>query len=73
MVVRLFDDVIRVDGDFAAAARCVHDVLRDGVAGSVAAECGNDVDSRLQGGAEMAGAFDQIALVKVVGPDTALQ
>ena len=68
--VVLFDDVLRVDWNLAAAAGAVDDELRDGVAGGMTAEAFDDLDSFGDSGAEVGGALDEIALVKVVGTDT---
>ena len=65
------DEVVGVDGDFAAPARSVDDELGDGVAGGVAAQAFDDGYSFGDGGAEVGGAGDEVALVEVVRPDAA--
>lgn len=63
----MFDDVLRVDGDFSAATGAVDDELGDGVAGGVTAEAFDDLDAFGHAGAEVGGALDEVALVEVVG------
>ncbi len=65
------EDVVGVDGDFAAAAGGVDDELGDGVAGGVTAEGFDDFNAFVDGGAEVGGALDEVALVEVVGADAA--
>ncbi len=65
------EDVVGVDGDFAAASGSVDDELGDGVAGGVAAEGFDDFNAFVDGGAEVGGALDEVALVEVVGADPA--
>jgi hypothetical protein len=69
LVVRVADQVVGHDRDLAAAAGGVHDVLRHGIAGGVAAQALHDLDALADRRAEVAGAFDQVALVDVVRPD----
>ena len=47
------DEVVRVDGNLAAAAGGVDDELGDGVAGGVAAELFDDFDAFSDAGAEV--------------------
>ena len=65
------DDVIRVDWDFSAAAGTVDDELRNRVTGGVAAQAFNDRHAFRDRGAEVRGAGDEVALVKVIRPDAA--
>ena len=67
----MFDDVLRVDGDFSTAAGAVHNELGDGVAGGVTTEALNDLDAFGHAGAEVGGAFDEVALVEVVRANAA--
>ena len=64
-------DVFRIEGNFAAASWPVDHVLRDAVAGGVAAETFDDFEALIDSGAEMLGALDEIGLIKVVGADAA--
>jgi hypothetical protein len=70
-VVIAAEDVFGADGDFAAAAGCIDDVLGDGVAGGMAAEFIHDLEALSDAGAEVGGAGDQIALIDVVGSHAA--
>jgi len=63
------DDGDGIDGDFAAAARGVNDVLRDGVAGGVAAERFDDLDALANGGTKVMGTTNEVTLVNVVRTD----
>ena len=67
----MFDDVLRVDGDFSTAAGAVDDELGDGVAGGVTTEALNDLDAFGHAGAEVRGALDEIALIEVVWANAA--
>src|ERR1700756_2785450 len=46
-------DIVRVDGHFAAAARSVDDVLWDGVTGGVTAEAFHDLEALADAGAQV--------------------
>ena len=65
------EDVVGVDGDFAAAAGGVDDELGNGVAGGVAAKGFDDFNALVDGGAKVGGALDEVALIEVVGADAA--
>ena len=67
----IVNDVVGVDGDFSASARSVDNILGDGVARCVSAESLNDGNSFFDACAKVGGAFDEIALVEVVGADPA--
>src|SRR5690606_10669518 len=66
---RLGDDVVGVDRDFSSTAWSVNDEGRDGVAGGVAAQVFDDLDTLRDGRAEVLQPFREVALVNVVGPD----
>ena len=67
------DEVVGVDRDFATAAGTINDKLGYGIAGGVAAQAFDDIDAFRDGGAEVGGAGDEVALVEVVRPDAAHQ
>src|ERR1035437_8832719 len=69
LAIGVADQVIGHDRDLAAAAGRIHDIRRNGVAGGVAAQALHDLDALANRGAEVTGAFDQIARVDVVRPD----
>src|ERR1700722_15378388 len=60
------DDRIRRDQDLSAAAGRVDAEARRRIAGGMSAQCADDLDSRLDAGAKMAGAADRITLIEVV-------
>lgn len=68
-VVVSAEDVFGADGDFAAAAGGIDDVLGDGVAGGMASEFIDDLEALSDAGTEVSGAGDEIALIDVVGSD----
>ncbi len=69
--VILFDDVLRVDGDFATTAGAVYNELGDGVAGGVTAKALDDLDAFGDAGAEVGCALNEVALVEVVWANAA--
>lgn len=71
-VVR-FDDVLRIDGDFSAAAGGIDNILRDGVATGVPAQAFDDFDSLRDRRSEVGRALDEVALVEVVGSNATHQ
>src|SRR5258708_1967809 len=64
-------DVVGINGHFAAAAGSVDDILRHGVTGSVAAQLFHDLEALAHAGAQMRRSGDQIALIEVVRFDPA--
>ena len=67
------DDIAGADGNFAAAAGCVYDILRHGVAGSVSAQGFHDLKSLGDGGAQVGRPLDEIALIKVIRTNAAAE
>ena len=67
----MFDDILRVEGDLSAASGAVDDELWDGIPGSVTAEALDDLDAFGHASAEVGGALDEIALIEIVGTNTA--
>jgi len=63
--------VVRIDGDFASSPRAIDDVLGNGIAGGVTPQAFDDADTFVDTGSQVRGAFDQIALIEVVGFDAA--
>ena len=59
-------NVVGIDGHFAAATGRVNDVLRRGVTGRVAAQLRHDFNALPDAGAQVRRAGNQIALVKVI-------
>ena len=73
LAILVGNDVIRANRYFAAAAGRINDKGRHGIAGSMATELFHDFDAGRNGGTEMLGTFDRIALINIVRPDTDLQ
>ena len=57
------------EGDFPATAGGVDHILWDGETGNVAVQGANELDAFFNGGAEVGGAVDGIALQEIVGFD----
>ena len=68
LVVRIADEVIRVQRDLPAATRRIHHIGGDGKTGGVTAQGFDDLDTFADRCAEVPGAVDQVALIEVIGP-----
>ena len=69
----MVDNIVRINRDLTATARTIDNVLRDSVAAGVAAEAFDDFNALGDTGAQMSGAFDEVALVEVIRTDPAHQ
>ena len=69
--VVVMEDVAGVDRDLSTSARSVDNELRNGVTRGVAAQAFDNFEAFRDGGAQVRGAVDEVALVNVIRPDAA--